>query len=159
MTLRGEEVDTLQECTNVDHIVESKWGPPLVDADWHPFCKSSYEGIGRKEWEELCCHDSEMSKATPMVLNELVNFGPCVSAETVKACALIGLHMVTLDNALRSDSDSSPDLGDMWSQKVLCGAATALNGQEVRVLLLWCITSTTSVISLLKSLGRIGQVK
>ena len=34
------------------------------------------------------------------VLSELVEFGPCISAETVKA------H--------RSDSDPSPDLGDMW---------------------------------------------
>ena len=31
-------------------------------------------------------------KKEPMVLSKLVNFGPCVSAETVKACALIGLH-------------------------------------------------------------------
>ena len=27
----------------------------------------------------------------------------------------IGLRMMAEDNALRSDSDSSPDLGDMWS--------------------------------------------
>ena len=33
-------------------------------------------------------------KNEPMVLSELVEFGPCVSAETVKACALIGLHMM-----------------------------------------------------------------
>ena len=98
-----------------------------------------------------------------MVLSELVEFGPCISAETVKACALIGLHMMAEENALRSDSDSSPDLGDMWRygrpRKVLFGAATALTGQEVRVLLLCSVTSTLSVISLLKSLGRHGQVK
>ena len=35
-------------------------------------------------------------KKEPMVLTELVEFGPCVSAETVKACALIGLHMRVL---------------------------------------------------------------
>ena len=49
-----------------------------------------------------------------MVLSELVEFGPCVSAETVKACALIGLHTMAEANAVRSDSDSSPDLGEMW---------------------------------------------
>ena len=49
-----------------------------------------------------------------MVLCELVDFGPCVSAETVQACALIGLHMMAGEDALRSDSDLSPDLGDMW---------------------------------------------
>ena len=46
----------------------------------------------------------------------VVEFGPCVSAETVKACALIliGLHKMSEENALRSDSDSCPDLGEMW---------------------------------------------
>ena len=32
-------------------------------------------------------------KKEPMVPGEFVEFGPCFSAETVKACALIGLHM------------------------------------------------------------------
>ena len=52
------------------------------------------------------------------------NLGHVFSAETVEACALIGLHMMAAENALRSDSDTSRDLGDM------CGAATALNGPE-----------------------------
>ena len=47
----------------------------------------------------------------------------------------------------------------MAAHKALCEGAAALNGQEVRVLTLWSITSTTSEISLLKSLGRVGQVK
>ena len=53
-------------------------------------------------------------KKEPMVLSELTEFGPCFSAETVKACTLIGLHMMAEENSLRSDSDSSPDLGEMW---------------------------------------------
>ena len=48
-------------------------------------------------------------KREPMVLSELIEFGPCISAETVKACALIGLHMIAKEIALPSDSDSSPD--------------------------------------------------
>ena len=48
-----------------------------------------------------------------MVLSELVEFGPCVSAETVKACAL-SLHIMAEENALRSGRDSSLDLGEMW---------------------------------------------
>ena len=32
-------------------------------------------------------------KKEPMVLAELIEFRPCISAETVKACVLIGLHM------------------------------------------------------------------
>ena len=46
-------------------------------------------------------------KKDPRVLSELVRFGPSISDETVKACALIGLHMMVEENALRSDSGSS----------------------------------------------------
>ena len=53
-----------------------------------------------------------MKKREPMVLSEWVEFEPCISAETVKACALIRLHIMAEENALRSDSDSSPDVGD-----------------------------------------------
>ena len=53
-------------------------------------------------------------KKEPMVLSELIEFGPCISAEAVKACALIGLHMMTAENALRSDGDTSLEIGDMW---------------------------------------------
>ena len=76
----------------------------------------------------------------PMLLSELVDFGPCVSAETVKACALIGLYMMAEAHALRSHSDCSRDLGEMWRYRLPkkpCGAAT--NGQEVRMLRLWSI--------------------
>ena len=43
----------------------------------------------------------------------------------------------------------------MAAHRALCGAATAMNGQEVTMLLLWNITRTTLEISLLMSLGRI----
>ena len=57
--LRAEEVS----CINIDHIEADRWGPPLVDADWHAFCQAIYEGIERSEWEELYEHYKEMSKA------------------------------------------------------------------------------------------------
>ena len=95
-------------------------------------------------------------KKEPMDLSELVEFGPCVSAERVKACALIGLHVMAEENALRSDSGSSPDLGEnveVWlPKKALCGAATS--GRKVRMLRLWSIMSTTSTISLWKVVGQ-----
>ena len=43
-------------------------------------------------------------KKEPMVFGESILFGPCISAEIVKACALIGLHMMAVENAFR----------DMW---------------------------------------------
>ena len=83
-----------------------------------------------------------------LVFSELVEFGPC--------------HGM----CLRSDMILLPDLAVVWkcgcpkspvwsddgleeergedTSFALCGAATALNGQEVKMLLLWSITSTTS---------------
>ena len=67
------------------------------------------------------------------------------------------------ENALRSDSDSSPGsrrFVEVWlPQKPCFGAAVAMTGQEVRARLLLRMTSTTSITSLVKSLGKIGQVK
>ena len=42
-----------------------------------------------------------------MVLSELVRFGPSIPVETVKACALIGLHMMIVENSGRSENGSS----------------------------------------------------
>ena len=46
-------------------------------------------------------------KKEPLVLSELVRFLPSIPIEAVKACALIGLHMVIEENSGRSDSGSS----------------------------------------------------
>ena len=52
-------------------------------------------------------------KKEPTVISELVEFGPCVSAETEKACALIGPHLMAEENALWLGSDLSPGLRDL----------------------------------------------
>ena len=43
LTLRAEEVKTVKACSNIDHVEENRWGPPLVDADWHAFCLANRE--------------------------------------------------------------------------------------------------------------------
>ena len=43
---------------------------------------------------------------------------PDVSAETLKACALIGLHLLAADYEVGSSGSQSPDVGDMW--KYVC---------------------------------------
>ena len=40
LTLRAEEVGSQRLCIKVDHIAEDRWGPPLVDADWHASCQA-----------------------------------------------------------------------------------------------------------------------
>ena len=43
----------------------------------------------------------------PMVLSELVRFGPSIRVEATKECALVGLHMMAKENSWRSESGSS----------------------------------------------------
>ena len=46
-------------------------------------------------------------KKEPMVFRELVRFGPSIPVEAVKACALVGLHVMAEKDSWRMDSDSS----------------------------------------------------
>ena len=43
----------------------------------------------------------------PMVLRELVRFGPSIPVEAEKACALVGLNMMAEEDSWRMDSGSS----------------------------------------------------
>ena len=43
-----------------------------------------------------------LSKKEPMVLRELVRFGPSIPVEAVKACAMVGLHMMAEVSASRA---------------------------------------------------------
>ena len=106
-------------------MVPMVWGKPLWEGVW-PYLDP---------WASVRLHTAsthwnvpgkygphgELSpnlKKEPMVHSELVEFGPCISAETVKACALSGLHMMAEESVLRSDGDSSPGLGDMWEVRL-----------------------------------------
>ena len=50
LTLRVEEFGSQRACINVDHIPEDRWGPPLVDVDWHAFFQAIYKVIEGSEW-------------------------------------------------------------------------------------------------------------
>ena len=65
-----------------------------------------------------------------VVLSESIEFGPCISTKMEKACALIGLHMMAEEISLRSDSATSPDLGDMWRYGCPKGPVWSSNGVE-----------------------------
>ena len=43
----------------------------------------------------------------------------CVSAETLKACALIGLHLMAADHGVGSSGSHSPDLGETCGDAVI----------------------------------------
>ena len=45
LTLRAEELGTQKSRINVDPIENQRWGPPLLDADWHAFYQAIYKGI------------------------------------------------------------------------------------------------------------------
>ena len=66
LTLRAEEEGTWKSCINVDHIVKERWGPPLVDADWHAFCQALHQGIAGEDWKQL--HDSYKAMSRAVVI-------------------------------------------------------------------------------------------
>ena len=44
LTLRAEEVCTLEAYVNVDHIEKERWGPALVYYDWYASCQALFQG-------------------------------------------------------------------------------------------------------------------
>ena len=64
LTLRAEEVGSRRTFVDTKHIELERWGPPLVDADWHAFCQAIYKGSEGKEWEALHCHFRKLHQAT-----------------------------------------------------------------------------------------------
>ena len=40
LTLRAEEVGSRRTFIDTKHIELERWGPPLVDSDWHAFCQA-----------------------------------------------------------------------------------------------------------------------
>ena len=63
LTLRAEEVGTLETYMNVNHTEKESWGLPLVDYDWYAFCQALYKGIEGADWGEVYEAYKEMSKA------------------------------------------------------------------------------------------------
>ena len=55
-------------------------------------------------------------KKEPVVATKNVSSNSFVSAETLKACALVGLHLLATEGAAGSSAGQSPDLGDTWRQ-------------------------------------------
>ena len=70
----------------------------------------SFKEVWTIRWAFFLLH---LEKET-VVLSELVEFGSCVSAETVKERTLIDLHMLATENVLCSDRDSSLVLREIW---------------------------------------------
>ena len=67
----------------------------------------------------VCQHHLASGKA--------VEFRPFVPAETPRACALIGLHLMAAESASGSSGSQSPDSG-MATRKALTGTATLSQG-------------------------------
>ena len=55
-----------------------------------------------------------LTKKEQVVASNEVLPNPCLSAETLMLCALIGLHLVAADYEVGSSRSQSPDSGDMW---------------------------------------------
>ena len=56
VTLRAEEVDSRRTFVDTTHVEAERFGPPLVDVDWHAFCEAICQGIEGQELETMCYH-------------------------------------------------------------------------------------------------------
>ena len=132
MTLKAEEFDTLKACINVDHIEKNIRDRPWWTQIGTHFDKQFYKGIEGHEWEEVyrgtvCVYArrlqgsigrtassfSSSKKKEQVVASNEVLPNHYVSAETLEACALIGLHLLAADCEVGSNGSQSPDIGDM----------------------------------------------
>ena len=46
---------------NTASVGASRWGPPLVDEDWHAMCPAICKGVEGAQWENLCYEFVEMN--------------------------------------------------------------------------------------------------
>ena len=102
---------------------------------------------------------SFLIKKEQVVASNEVLPNPSVSAETLEACALIGLHLLAGGGDAGSSRSPSSGLGDLWRQ----GCPKARNGSAVArqarpSLAVRCMSATTSA-GLSRSSGRIGQAR
>ena len=44
-------------------VEDQRWVPPLVDADWHAFCRAIFQGIEGQEWEAMFHHNKDLHSA------------------------------------------------------------------------------------------------
>ena len=90
-------------------------------------------------WATQRAFSSSFIRKEPVALTKAVPSNPCVSTETLKACALIGPHFLAAEGEAGSSGSQSPDLGDMWRQGCSkspewissCSASEASLGCEV----------------------------
>ena len=69
-------------------------------------------GCPGEMWVTLRAFSS--SKKEPVALTKAVPSKPSVSSETLKACALIGVHLLAAGDGAGSSGCQSPDFRDMW---------------------------------------------
>ena len=53
LTLRAHEEGVLRTCIDTSNVGDQRWGPPLVDAEWHAFCQAIFP---RNRRTRVGCH-------------------------------------------------------------------------------------------------------
>ena len=123
------------------------WERPFWEGDW-PYLDP---------WDSVCSRKASthwnvpgkygthgelfffLIKKEPVVASNEVLPKPIVSAETLKACALIGLHLLAAEGEDGSSGSQSRDSRDLWRygcpKKKLAGVAMLRHGQEAKALL------------------------
>ena len=62
LTLRAKEEGARRTFIDTSKMEKQRWGPLLVDADWHAVCQA-YQGIEGPEWEAMYYHYEDLHQA------------------------------------------------------------------------------------------------
>ena len=69
------EVGTHGAFIDTEHIEFERWGPPLVDADWHAFCQAIYKGIEGDEWGRAALSSQRIESKSESLLGDESGLG------------------------------------------------------------------------------------
>ena len=100
-------------------ILQKMWEGPYWEGVWPCLDPWDVERLRTSSWNvprKYLPHGELFFfiKTEPFALTEAVQFKPFVPAETLKACALVGLHPMAAAGESGSSGSPCPDLGDMW---------------------------------------------
>ena len=130
-------------------VLQHRWCKDFAKMWEGPFWEGVWPGpMGRGARTSSSCWDDPVKygphsellffliRKEPVALTQAVPFEPFCLWETLKTCALTGLHLLAAEDEAGSSGSQSPETcGNTVAQKALPGTATLSDGRKAKALL------------------------
>ena len=63
LTMRADEESALHTLIDTTNLPDKRWGPPLVDEEWHGTCRAILQGVEGAHWETMHYKYKELHQA------------------------------------------------------------------------------------------------